>query len=341
MTLIKFSRLAALAALGVATFQVAHADQITGAGSTFGTPIYSAWAAAYQKVSGNALNYQSIGSGGGIAQIKANTVTFGASDMPLTPKELAAGGLVQFPTVIGGAIPSVNIPGVGPGGMTLDGPTIAKIYMGEIKNWNDPAIAKLNPGLKLPNLAIIPVHRADGSGTTFIWTNYLSKVSPEFKTKVGEGTSVNFPVGIGAKGNEGVAQNVLNTKGAIGYVEYAYVTQNKMAFAKVINSAGKAASPSAAGFQAAAANVDWSKSDHYYVILTNEPGDTTWPITGATFILMHGTPKDKKASTEALKFFDWGYHNGSDIAKKLFYVMLPTATVKQIEATWAADIHTK
>ncbi|MBV1700660.1 MAG: phosphate ABC transporter substrate-binding protein PstS [Hyphomicrobiales bacterium] len=318
-----------------------HAAEITGAGSTFGTPIYSKWAEAYKKVSGNSLNYQSIGSGGGIAQINANTVTFGASDMPLTPTDLAAHDLVQFPTVIGGAIPAVNIPGIGAGGITLDGVTLAHIYLGKITKWNAPAIAKLNPGVKLPDLDIVVVHRADGSGTTFIWTSYLSKVSPTFKKNVGVNTAVQWPVGIGAKGNEGVANNVANTKGAIGYVEYAYVTQNHMAYAKMINKDGKVVEPSAAAFQASAAGVDWAKSDHYYVILTNQAGAATWPISGATFILMHGKPKDKAASAEALKFFDWSYHNGGQIAKDLFYVMLPSSTVKQIEATWQKEIATK
>ncbi|MBV1705150.1 MAG: phosphate ABC transporter substrate-binding protein PstS [Hyphomicrobiales bacterium] len=319
----------------------AHADTITGAGSTFGTPIYTKWAEAYAKVSGDKLNYGSIGSGGGIAQIKAGTVTFGASDMPLTPKELDAAGLVQFPTVIGGAIPAINVPGIKPGEITLDGQTLAGIYLGTIVKWNDPAIAKLNPGVKLPDLAIVVVHRADGSGTTFIWTDYLSKVSADFKSKVGESTAVDWPVGIGAKGNEGVANNVQNTQGAIGYVEFAYVTQNKMTYAKMVNKDGKAVDPSAEAFQASAAGVDWAKSDHYYVILTDEPGATTWPISGATFILMHKDPKDKVAAKKALAYFDWGYKNGGDIAKQLFYVMLPATTVAQIEAMWKADIKTQ
>ena len=253
----------------------------------FPYPIYAKWADIYKKETGYGLNYQSIGSGGGIKQIKAKTVTFGASDMPLEPKDVTASGLIQFPTVVGGDVPVVNIDGVGAGELVLDGPTLANIFLGKITKWDDPAIDKLNPNAKLPSSAIVVVHRSDGSGTTFIFTDYLSKVSDDWKSNVGASTAVEWPVGIGAKGNEGVSNNVTQTKGAIGYVEYAYALQNKMASVKMINADGKAVAPNAASFQAAAANADWAKSDHYYVILTDQPGAETWPIAGATFILMY------------------------------------------------------
>ncbi len=265
-------RTALVAAVATFTTMGAKAADISGAGATFPYPIYAKWAEAYKKATGIGLNYQSIGSGGGIAQIKANTVTFGASDMPLEPKVLSKAGLVQFPTVVGGDVPTANLPGIKPGELVLDGPTLAKIYLGEIKSWDDPAIKKLNPNVKLPSMAIAIVHRSDGSGTTFIWTNYLSKVSPTWKTNVGASTSVDWPVGIGAKGNEGVANNVIQTKGAIGYNEYAYVLQNNMTYIKVINKDGKAVAPTAATFQAAAAHADWAHADSFYLILTNQPG---------------------------------------------------------------------
>ncbi len=324
----------------VATFSTvgAKAADISGAGATFPYPIYAKWADAYKKETGIGLNYQSIGSGGGIKQIIANTVIFGASDMPLEPKVLAADGLVQFPTVVGGDVPTVNLPGIAPGDLVLDGPTLAKIYLGEIKSWDDPAIKKLNPTVKLPSLAIAVVHRSDGSGTTFIWTNYLSKVSADWKTKVGASTSVDWPVGIGAKGNEGVANNVLQTKGSIGYIEYAYVLQNKMTYVKVINKDGKAVAPTAASFQAAAGHADWEHADSYYVILTDQAGPNSWPVAGATFILVHKKPRDAAAVTSALKFFAWAYAKGDKLAEDLAYVPLPANVKAEIKKMWAAKI---
>ena len=321
-----------------ATASAAAAADISGAGATFPYPIYAKWADMYKKETGNGLNYQSIGSGGGIKQIKAKTVTFGASDMPLTPKDLTDAGLVQFPTVVGGNVPVVNIDGVAAGDLVLDGPTLANIFLGKITKWDDPAIAKLNPKAKLPSQAIVVVHRSDGSGTTFIFTDYLSKESPDWKSNVGANTSVEWPTGIGAKGNEGVANNVGQTKGSIGYVEYAYAKQNKMATVDMINADGKTVPPSAAAFQAAAANADWAKSDHYYVILTNQPGAESWPIAGATFILMQSKPTDAAAAGEALKFFDWAYTKGTQAAQDLDYVPLPAPVIAQIQNTWATQI---
>jgi phosphate transport system substrate-binding protein len=334
MKLINFTRVVALAICG-ATATVAQAADISGAGATFPYPIYAKWADMYKKETGLGLNYQSIGSGGGIKQIKAKTVTFGASDMPLEPKDVTASGLVQFPTVVGGDVPVVNLDGIGPGGLVLDGPTLADIFLGKITKWDDPAIKKLNPNVKLPSNAIVVVHRSDGSGTTFIFTNYLSKVSPDWKSNVGAATSVEWPVGIGAKGNEGVSNNVAQTKGAIGYVEYAYALQNKMTTAKMINKDGKAVEANSASFQAAAANADWANSDHYYIILTNQPGADSWPIAGATFILMYQQPQDPANSAAALKFFDWAYTKGDKAAQELDYVPLPDSVTAQIERTWA------
>ena len=328
----------AAAAISVAAAVPAGAIDISGAGATFPYPIYAKWADTYKKETGNGLNYQSIGSGGGIKQIKAKTVTFGASDMPLKPEELREAGLVQFPTVTGGDVPVVNLEGIKPGELVLDGPTLAKIFLGEIKSWDDPAIKKLNPKVKLPSQAIVVVHRSDGSGTTFIWTDYLSKVSPDWKSKVGANTAVEWPAGIGAKGNEGVANNVLQTKGAIGYVEYAYAKQNKMTFVDMINKEGKRVAPNAAGFQAAAANADWANASGFYQILTDQPGPKSWPIAGATFILMHATPEDPAAASEALKFFSWAYEKGGKQAEELDYVPLPGAVVALIKKTWAAEI---
>jgi phosphate transport system substrate-binding protein len=322
----------------VAASTSAFALDISGAGATFPYPIYAKWADAYKKETGNGMNYQSIGSGGGIKQIQSKTVTFGASDMPLKPEDLIKSGLVQFPTVVGGDVPVVNLEGVKSGDLKLDGTTLAKIFLGDIKSWDDEAIAKLNPSAKLPKQAIVVVHRSDGSGTTFIWTDYLSKVSADWKSKVGANTSVEWPAGIGAKGNEGVANNVANTKGAIGYVEYAYAKQNKMTSVAMINKDGKSVEPSAAAFQAAAANADWEKSDHYFVILTDQPGATSWPIAGATFILIHTQPQDPAAAAEALRFFAWAYKNGSKMAEDLDYVPMPAKVVTAIEKMWAADI---
>jgi phosphate transport system substrate-binding protein len=312
----------------------AAAAEITGAGSTFVYPLLATWADVYKKATGFGLNYQSIGSGGGIKQITNRTVTFGASDMPLKPEEVAKKGFVQFPIINGADVPVVNLPGIKPGDLTLDSVTLANIFLGKIVKWNDPAIAKLNPGITLPDLPIIVVHRSDGSGTTFIWTNYLSKVSDEWRTKVGESTAVEWPAGIGAKGNEGVANNTANTSGAIGYVEFAYAKQNKMIYGKLINSAGKTVAPNADTFQAAAAGAQWASAKNFYVILTNAPGDTSWPIAGSTFILMYAAAQDSASSSEALKFFDWGYKHGQKIAANLDYVPMPEAVVSLIETTW-------
>ena len=316
----------------------AAALDISGAGATFPYPVYAKWADAYKKETGNGLNYQSIGSGGGIKQITAKTVTFGASDMPLKPEQLQKDGLVQFPTVMGGNVAVVNLEGVKSGELRLDGPTLAKIFMGEVKAWNDPLIQKLNPNAKLSAQPIVVVHRSDGSGTTFIWTDYLSKVSPDWKSKVGANTSVEWPVGIGAKGNEGVANNVANTKGSIGYVEYAYAKQNKLTYVNMINKDGQTVAPEAKSFQAAAANADWEKSEGFYVILTDEPGPESWPIAGATFILIHKQPKDPAAAAAALNFFSWAYAKGDKMAEELDYVPMPENVVQAIQKVWADQI---
>src|SRR4051795_267386 len=335
---VRFMKAMVVAGVVAASTLPAFALDISGAGATFPYPIYAKWADAYKKETGNGMNYQSIGSGGGIKQIQSKTVTFGASDMPLKPEDLSKSGLVQFPTVVGGDVPVVNLEGVKPGDLKLDGTTLAKIFLGEIKSWDDPAIAKLNPDAKLSKQAIVVVHRSDGSGTTFIWTDYLSKVSPDWKSRVGANTAVEWPAGIGAKGNEGVANNVANTKGAIGYVEYAYAKQNKMTAVNMINKDGKPVAPSASAFQAAAANADWEKADHYYVILTDQPGAESWPIAGATFILIHKQPQDPAAATEALKFFAWAYKKGDKMAEELDYVPMPDKVVTSIQQMWAAEI---
>lgn len=301
-------------------------------------PIYTKWADAYKKATGVGLNYQSIGSGGGIKQIKAKTVTFGASDAPLTGKDLDESGLVQFPMVMGGIVPVINVDGVKPGEVVLDGATLARIFMGDIKKWNDPAIAKLNAQVKLPDQAIAVVHRSDGSGTTFNFAYYLGETSAEWKSKVGVNTALQWPVGIGAKGNEGVANNVANTKGAIGYVEYAYALQNNLTHTNMINKAGKNVGPTAEAFQAAAANADWNSQPGYGVILANQPGDSSWPMTAATWILMYKKPADATAAAEALKFFDWSYKNGGKMADELHYVGMPDKVVKDIEAYWAKEV---
>jgi phosphate transport system substrate-binding protein len=316
----------------------ALALDISGAGATFPYPIYAKWADAYKKQTGNGLNYQSIGSGGGIKQIQAKTVTFGATDAPLKGADLDTHGIVQFPMVMGGIVPVINVTGVSPGQLVLDGPTLAKIFLGEIKTWNDPAIAKLNPGVNLPSQAIAVVHRSDGSGTTFNFTDYLSKVSSDWKSKVGSNTSVQWPVGIGAKGNEGVANNVAQTQGAIGYVEYAYAKQNKLTYSKMINKDGKTVAPTMDSFQAAAANADWNSVPGYGVILTDQPGDASWPITAATWIMIHKQPQDAAAATEALKFFAWAYANGDKMAEELDYVPMPDGVVKSVQKTWASEI---
>jgi len=322
----------------VAASTSAFAADITGAGATFPFPVYSKWADAYKKETGNGLNYQSIGSGGGIKQIQAKTVTFGASDMPLKAEQLEKDGFVQWPMVMGAIVPVVNLEGVKAGEMVFDGETLANIYLGKITKWDDPAIKKLNPKVNLPSTAIAVVRRSDGSGTTFNFTNYLSKVSADWKSKVGEGTAVEWPVGVGAKGNEGVSANIGQTKNSIGYVEYAYAKQNKLTYTGMVNSASKTVQPTVPAFQAAAANADWSKAPGYYVILTNQPGDASWPITAATFILMHKVPTDKAASDEALKFFKWAFEKGGKMAEELDYIPMPASVVKQIEQTWSADI---
>lgn len=334
----RFVRLCAATLALAAWTSAAPAADLSGAGATFPYPVYSKWADAYKKQTGVGLNYQSIGSGGGIKQIKARTVTFGASDMPLKPEELKESGLVQFPMIIGGVVPVVNVPGVKAGQLTIDGATLASIYMGEITKWNDARIRKLNPKLALPDVAIAPVYRSDGSGTNFLFTDYLSKTSPKFKDSIGAATSVQWPVGIGAKGNEGVANMTAQTSGAIGYVEYAYAKQNSMAYALMLNVAGRAVAPKAEAFQAAAASADWAHAAGYYLILTNQPGATSWPITGASFILIPAAPTDTAATAEALKFFDWAYRNGAAMAAALDYVPLPDGLVKQIRATWKNEI---
>jgi len=322
----------------VAASTSAFAADITGAGATFPFPLYSKWADAYKKETGNGLNYQSIGSGAGIKQIQAKTVTFGASDMPLKPEQLEKDGLIQWPQAMGALVPVVNLEGIKPGELVFSGELLGDIYLGKVKTWNDPAIAKLNPKLKLPTEAITVVRRSDGSGTTFLWTDYLSKTNAEWKAKAGSGTAVEWPTGVGAKGNEGVAGNVGQTKNSIGYVEYAYAKQNKLTYGAVINKAGKTVQPTIASFQAAAANADWAGAKNYFVILTDQPGEASWPITGATFILMYKTPTDKAASSEAIKFFTWAFEKGDKMAEELDYIPMPDSVVKMIEKTWTADI---
>jgi phosphate transport system substrate-binding protein len=314
------------------------AADLTGAGATFPYPIYAKWAEAYKAKTGVGLNYQSIGSGGGIKQIKAKTVDFGASDMPLEPKDLNEAGLMQWPMVMGGVVPVVNIPGIGPGKVRLTGPVLAQIYLGTVTKWNDPAITRLNPGVKLPGQAISVVHRSDGSGTTFIFTHYLSQVSPEWKQKVGENTSVSFPTGVGGKGNEGVASYAGRIPGAIGYVEYAYALQNKLAFTLLQNQAGQFVKPSAESFQAAAANADWAKAPGFYLLLTNQSGAQSWPITGATFILFYKQQANAETGRDVLKFFNWSYHNGRQMAEQLDYVPMPAKVIDLVEKTWATEI---
>ena len=310
----------------------AVAIDISGAGATFPYPIYAKWADAYKKETNNGLNYQSIGSGGGIKQISAKTVTFGASDMPLKPEQLEKDGLVQFPTVMGGVVPVINVEGIKPGDVTLDGTTLADIYMGKIKTWNDPAIAKLNASVKLPAQPIVVVHRSDGSGTTFLFTDYLSKVSADWKSKVGANTAVEWPVGIGAKGNEGVANNVGQTKGSIGYVEYAYAKQNKMNTVQLRNQAGNYVAADDANFKAAAAGADWSKT--FYQLLTEQPGKDAWPISGATFIMMHKVQEKPTQAASTLKFFDWAYNQGDKMAADLDYVPLPDSVKALVRKQW-------
>jgi phosphate transport system substrate-binding protein len=321
-----FSRKIAAAAVAVSLAAVsvaAAATDITGAGSTFVYPVLSKWAAAYKGATGDQINYQSIGSGGGIAQIKAATVDFGATDKPLDPKELAAAGLAQFPVVIGGVVPVVNLAGLRPGQLRLSGPVLAAIFAGEVKTWNHPAIARLNPGLRLPGTQIQVVHRSDSSGTSFNFTHYLSQVSPLWRTKAGEGTSVQWPVGVGGKGNEGVAAYVKQIPNSVGYVEYAYVVQNHMTFAAMQNGAGRFVAPGAGSFQAAAQTADWSRAQDFYLVMTNAPGPNAYPITAATFVLMYKHPKNAQHSAAALKFFRWSLERGQAQAASLDYVPLP------------------
>ena len=328
----KFSLINAVAVAAVSFPMMSMAQDVTGAGASFPAPLYSKWAADYNRATGVKINYQSVGSGAGLRQIEAKTVDFGASDAPLKDDELAKKGLVQFPTVIGGVVPVVNIKGIAPGQLRLNGQVLGDIFLGKITKWTDPAIKALNPTLSLPDAAISPVRRADGSGTSFIFTNYLSKVNPEWKTKVGEGTAVNWPVGAGGKGNEGVAAFVGRLPNSIGYVEYAYVKQNKMAFAQMRNAAGTFVSPDDAAFKAAAAGADWAKS--FYQILTEQPGKDSWPITGATFILMHKVQDKPAQAASSLKFFDWAYKNGDKTADDLDYVPMPANVKAIVEKAW-------
>jgi phosphate transport system substrate-binding protein len=331
-------RFAIAGAAACVSLAAAAAGDISGAGATFPYPVYAKWADAYKKLTGIGLNYQSIGSGGGIKQIKAKTVTFGASDMPLKPDELKAAALLQFPMIIGGVVPVVNVKGVAPGQLHLDGALIAAIYLGDIAKWDDAQIKRLNPKLTLPSTAIAPVYRSDGSGTNFLFSDYLSKESAKFKSTIGANSSVQWPIGIGAKGNEGVANMTAQTDGAIGYVEYAYAKQNKMAFTLLTNKAGGVVAPSAESFQAAAANADWAAADSYYLILTDQAGAKSWPITGASFILVYKQPADPAPVNEALKFFAWAYQDGAAMAAELDYVPLPAPLIAQVKKTWAAEI---
>jgi phosphate transport system substrate-binding protein len=331
-----------LKSLGLATALMtagsAFATDITGAGATFPYPIYAKWAEAYKAKSDVGMNYQSIGSGGGIKQIVAKTVDFGASDMPLTPEELNKNGLMQFPAVMGGVVPVINVNGIEAGQLKLDGTVLADIYLGKITKWNDPAIVAMNSGAKLPDEAITVVHRSDGSGTTFIFTNYLSKVSADWKSGVGEGTAVSWKVGTGGKGNEGVASYVQRIKNSIGYVEYAYALQNKMTFTQLKNRENQFVKPEDATFKAAAAGADWQHAPGFYELLTNEPGKASWPITGATFILMHKVQDKPESAHAVLRFFDWAYTNGNDMASALVYVPMPEKVQNLVRATWKKEI---
>lgn len=326
--------LSALLLLSPAAFAV----DVTGAGSTFVYPLVAKWAAVYKEKTGNSINYQSIGSGGGIKQIQGKTVDFGATDMPLKAEDLAKDQLVQFPIVNGALVPILNVPGIEAGKLKLTGPVLADIFLSKVKTWNDPAIVKLNPDLKLPSSAISVVHRSDGSGSSFIWTNYLSKVSEEWKTKVGEGSAVNWPTGVGGKGNEGVASYVKQIEGSIGYVEYAYALQNKIAFAQMKNKAGKFVEPNGKSFEAAAAGADWSKAPNYFLILTEAPGAGSWPIAGSTFVLMRKDPNNAAQADEAVKFFRWAFANGADLAKELHYVPVPAKLIALVEKTWKTEL---
>ncbi len=338
MRLNQFVKTAVVAAGAAVAFSSAVAADITGAGATFPYPIYAKWAEAYKAATGNGLNYQSIGSGGGIKQIKAKTVDFGASDMPLKAADLEAGGLIQFPAIMGGVVPIVNLEGVTPGQLKMTPDVLAAIYLGKVVKWNDAQITALNPGVKLPDADITVVHRSDGSGTTFLWTDFLSKTNADFKTTVGAGTAVKWPAGVGGKGNEGVAANVQRIKGSIGYVEYAYAKKNKMSHTQLKNRDGQFVQPDDASFKAAAAGAEWAKTPGMEVVLTNQVGKASWPITGASFILMHKSQASAERAKEVLKFFDWSYKNGGAMATELDYVAMPPAVIKLVQDEWKADL---
>jgi phosphate transport system substrate-binding protein len=329
---------AVMAAGATIAFSSAIAADITGAGATFPYPIYAKWAEAYKNATGIGLNYQSIGSGGGIKQIKAKTVDFGASDMPLQASELEKEGLAQFPAVMGGVVPVINLEGIAPGQLKLTGQVLADIYLGKIAKWNAPQIASINPGVKLPSADITVVHRADGSGTSFLFTDYLSKTSPAFKSTVGAGTAVKWPTGVGGKGNEGVAANVQRVKNSIGYVEYAYAKRNKMSHTQLQNRDGQFVQPDDETFKAAAAGADWTETPGFAVVLTDQAGKNSWPITGASFVLMHKAQADANKGREVLKFFDWAYKNGGAMAVELDYVAMPDAVAKQVREGWKAQL---
>ena len=329
----KILRGTALCLLGATAAQAAD---ISGAGSSFIYPVFTKWGASYKDKTGTALNYQSIGSGGGIKQVEAHTVTFGASDKPLSDDELAQNGMIQFPMVMGGIVPMYNVKGIAPGALVLDGETLVHIFDGSITSWNDPAIAALNKGLSLPDEPIVVVHRSDGSGTTFNFTDYLGKISPEWKADIGSDTAVEWPVGLGAKGSEGVANTVKQTEGAIGYNEYAYIVQNHLGYAKMVNAAGKVVEPSLDSFASAAANADWAGAKNFNVVITNQPGEASWPIAASTWVMIHTAPDDAAATKGALEFFDWAYRSGKAEASGLDYVAIPDPVVALIESSWSA-----
>jgi phosphate transport system substrate-binding protein len=340
MNMSHFARATLVAAALCTGAGAANAADISGAGATFPFPLYAKWAEAYKKETGIGLNYQAIGSGGGIKQIQAKTVTFGATDIPQTAADQQKFGLVQWPMVMGGIVAVVNLDGVKSGDLVIDGPTLADIYLGKIKTWDDPELKKLNPTAKLPSGPITVVHRADGSGTSFNFTNYLDKVSPAWHEKVGVSQTPEWPVGVGAKGNDGISGTVRQTKASIGYVEYAYAKQQKLTYADMVNKDGKTVAPTVPAFQAAAANADWANAPGYYQVLTDEPGAASWPLTAATFILMYKEPTDKAAAAEALKFFDWAFTKGEKIAEDLDYIPMPASVVTLVKKTWASDIKT-
>lgn len=328
----------AFVTIGAALAFTVQAAEITGAGATFPYPVYAKWAESYKKAAGHSVNYQSIGSGGGIKQIKAKTVDFGASDMPLSQADLEQGGLIQFPAIMGGVVPVVNIPNIAPGQLKMTPEVLAAIYLGKVTKWNAPEIAAINPGLNLPDLNITVVRRSDGSGTTFLWTDYLSKTSEDFKKIVGSGTAVKWPAGVGGKGNEGVAANVQRLKGSIGYVEYVYAKRNNMAHTQLRNRDGVFVQPDDQSFKAAAEGADWAKTPGMGVVLTNQAGKNSWPITGASFILMHKTQQNAAKAQEVLKFFDWSFKNGEAMATELEYVSMPAPVVKQVQELWKSQV---